>query len=201
MRSATIGSVGFSLLLSTTAVYADSITIQGKVTNQHLHITVDIKDKEGKPKTVDAIVDPGNNDGVGMNAATAAALGLPSGPAATANGAGGSISTPTVSIPASNVGTPKNTTGTISAPVQGPGPILPGLSDNQFLLGYDFLNPDSAGAGSSSINYSKGTLTIYNHAQALKLASLELDTTMETVASGSLDTDIDPDLPGDFRTT
>jgi predicted aspartyl protease len=174
--------------------HGDTIKFPIKSLNNGLPvITITINDKNGKPITVEGLVDTGSTGNFIMNANTAATLGLTAGTTGSGNGIGGSTSNSTTSIPASNAGTIQGATssGTFSLSVQGTGNIVPaapgGLGDNAVLLGTKFLNP--SGGGATLINWATKYITVYNSAQAAKLASLNFNTSMTVVAAGTFNPD------------
>lgn len=195
--SATFATV-LVVVLTCGEVRGDTITFPIKyVTNGLPVVEIMIKDKNGNPITVEGLVDTGSTGNFTMNANTAATLGLTAGATKPASGTGGSTTSSATSIPAGNAGTVKGATqsGAFGVSMQGTGDIVPaapgGLADNGVLLGSKFLNPDPAGRGATLINWAKKKITVYNKAQADKLASLSFDTSMTVVADGTFNPDTD----------
>jgi len=173
-------------------VYADSVTFPVKVEKRQLLVDVNFKDKDGKPITLVGKIDNGNNDNVGLTSDAASKLGLATGDDKAAGAVGGNTTVKPTTIPASNAGTISGSTvGTFNVSAQGGGFVASRFADPnvQVLLGHDFLNPDPAGKGAYQVNEAKGTMTVYNHEQALKLAALNFVTLSVAVAQGTFNPD------------
>ena len=163
MKSPTAGAFASVLVVvfACGEVRGDSVTFPFDSTNMIPVVKIKINDKNGKPITLFGIIDTGSNDNFTMNSNTAAALGLTAtGAAAPALGAGGATTGNTTSIPANKAGTLTGATqsGAFGLSIQGTGTVVPakpggsGFPDNVVLLGTQFMNSDSLGAGSILIN-------------------------------------------------
>ena len=195
MKSSTVAAFGSVLVVvfACGEVRGDSVTFPIELTKLIPVVKIKINDKDGKPITLTGIIDTGSNDNFTMNSNTAASLGLTLGAAGQTIAVGGVVNTNSTIIPASNAGTLTGATqsGAFGLSIQGTGTVVPakpggsGFPDNVVLLGTQFMNSDSLGAGSILINWAKKTITVRNHAQALALGSLNLDKSMAIVANGT----------------
>lgn len=137
---------------------------------------------------IKALLDTGFNDRIIFGMKAAAALKLPdNGMAPAANGIGGAAATNNTKVPAGS-----SIVGAMGmaavAPVDGAGFFFPNMNFANFdaIVGATFLNTSDA-TGAFVLNAAKGTGTIYDKAQAAKLALLPLNTPTTAVATGSLD--------------
>lgn len=137
---------------------------------------------------IKALLDTGFNDRIIFGMKAAAALKLPdNGMAPGANGIGGAAATNNTKVPAGS-----SIVGAMGmaavAPVDGAGFFFPNMNFGNFdaIVGATFLNTSDA-TGAFVLNAAKGTGTIYDKAQAAKLALLPLNTPTTAVATGSLD--------------
>lgn len=166
------------------AAHADSVTLPitggGKGTPI---VDITIKDKDGKEVTVKGVLDTGAEINLGMNQATADKLGLAAGAAQKIVGAAGETDTKVTDTPAAKGGSFKDAKASdatkFNLPVKGSTIIVPGLDNDQVLIGTGLINSDPAGPGSLSINWEKKTVKIHNNAQAKALAALPLQTPMQ----------------------
>ena len=193
MRMMTVTGVFITTVFCPSAL-ANTITIPGTVVDTpglgpQLFVNINIKNAGGTVITVSALVDPGDNDRLSFSAADATAIGLTAGNTGNVEGAGGTATEQTTNVPASRGGTfagETDSNASFTASVAGAAFIGTGTNTT---VGTQYFNTDPAGRGAITINYAKGTATIYDHAQALTHASLNFSTPIVVVADGSIDPD------------
>ena len=157
-----------------TQLKADFISIPGIIDpanadhGPQIFIRLRINDRNGDPMDVNALVDPGDNGRLDFSAGDGARLGLPQNVVTTVDGAGGEADQTESFVNGSR--NPSVTGETDSNPnfrtnLAGSATIS---SSNTTTVGTEFFNFDPAGPGEIDLDYVGGTVTIYNHAQAVQ---------------------------------